>query len=151
MGFTVVTQQRTCNVCGGRGKIIETPCHKCAGKGKVRLKKKLSVDIPAGIDESRIINLRGMGDSGMNGGPAGDLKVIVKIKPHKFFRREGYDVWYEKHVSMVEAALGAELQVPTLDGDVKYNMPQVLSLMTFLNSKAKVFRDLILLAGEISL
>ncbi len=123
MGFTVVTQQRTCNVCGGRGKIIETPCHKCAGKGKVRIKKKISVDIPAGIDESRIINLRGMGDSGTNGGPAGDLKINVRIKPHKYFRREGYDIWYEKHVSMVEAVLGAELKVPTLDGDVKYNMP----------------------------
>lgn len=123
MGFTVVSTQRTCNVCGGRGKIIETPCSKCAGKGKVRRKNKVTVDIPAGIDEDRIINMRGMGDSGFNGGPAGDLKITVSIKPHKYFRREGYNVWYDKHVSIVEATLGAELQVPTLDGDVKYNMP----------------------------
>ncbi len=123
MGFTVVSTQRTCNVCGGRGKIIETPCGKCAGKGKVRRKNKVSVDIPAGIDEDRIINLRGMGDSGFNGGPAGDLKIRVNIKSHKYFRREGYNIWYDKHVSIVQATLGAELQVPTLDGDVKYNMP----------------------------
>lgn len=123
MGFTVVSTQRTCNVCGGRGKIIETPCGKCAGKGKVRRKNKVSVDIPAGIDEDRIINLRGMGDSGFNGGPAGDLKIRVNIKSHKCFRREGYNIWYDKHVSIVQATLGAELQVPTLDGDVKYNMP----------------------------
>ncbi len=123
MGFTVVSTQRTCNVCGGRGKIIETPCGKCAGKGKVRRKNKVSVDIPAGIDEDRIINLRGMGDSGFNGGPAGDLKIRVNIKSHKYFRREGYNIWYDKLVSIVQATLGAELQVPTLDGDVKYNMP----------------------------
>lgn len=123
MGFTVVSTQRACSECGGRGKIIETPCGKCAGKGKVRRRKNVSVDIPAGIDEDRIINLRGMGDSGFNGGPAGDLKISVNIKAHKFFRREGYNVWLDKHVSIVQAALGAELQVPTLDGDVKYNMP----------------------------
>ena len=76
MGFTVVSTQRTCNVCGGRGKIIETPCGKCAGKGKVRRKNKVSVDIPAGIDEDRIINLRGMGDSG--------------YKPHKNSGKEGF-------------------------------------------------------------
>ena len=123
MGFTVVSTQRTCNVCGGRGKIIETPCGKWAGKGKGRRKNKVSVDIPAGIDEDRIINLRGIGDSGFNGGPAGDLKIRVNIKSHKYFRREGYNIWYDKHVSIVQATLGAELQVPTLDGDVKYNMP----------------------------
>lgn len=123
MGFTVVTSQRTCNACGGRGKIIETPCHKCSGKGKVRRKNKITVDVPAGIDEDRIINMRGFGDAGFNGGPTGDLKVVVDIKPHPYFKRDGYNVWYEKHVSMVQAALGDELTVPTLDGNVKYNMP----------------------------
>lgn len=121
--FGVMSTQRTCSTCGGRGKIIEHPCQKCAGKGKVRRKNKITVDIPAGIDENRIINMRGYGDSGFNGGPAGDLKVAVDIKPHPHFKRDGYNVWYEKHVSFVEAALGAELQVPTLDGNVKYTMP----------------------------
>lgn len=121
--FGVMSTQRTCSTCGGRGKIIEHPCQKCAGKGKVRRKNKITVDIPAGIDEDRIINMRGYGDSGFNGGPAGDLKVAVDIKPHPHFKRDGYNVWYEKHVSFVEAALGAELQVPTLDGNVKYTMP----------------------------
>lgn len=123
MGFTVVSSQRACPTCGGKGKIIDSPCQKCGGKGKVRRKNKITVDIPAGIDEDRIINMRGYGDSGLNGGPSGDLKVVVNIKPHKDFKRDGYNVWYEKHVSMVQAALGAELQVPTLDGNVKYNMP----------------------------
>lgn len=121
--FGVMSTQRTCSICGGRGKIIEHPCQKCAGKGKVRRKNRITVDIPAGIDEDRIINMRGYGDSGFNGGPAGDLKVVVDIKPHPHFKRDGYNVWYEKHVSFVEAALGAELQVPTLDGNVKYTMP----------------------------
>lgn len=121
--FGVMSTQRTCSTCGGRGKIIEHPCQKCAGKGKVRRKNKITVDIPSGIDENRIINMRGYGDSGFNGGPAGDLKVAVDIKPHPHFKRDGYNVWYEKHVSFVEAALGAELQVPTLDGNVKYTMP----------------------------
>lgn len=121
--FGVMSTQRTCSTCGGRGKIIEHPCQKCAGKGKVRRKNRITVDIPAGIDEDRIINMRGYGDSGFNGGPAGDLKVVVDIKPHPHFKRDGYNVWYEKHVSFVEAALGAELQVPTLDGNVKYTMP----------------------------
>lgn len=121
--FGVMSTQRTCSTCGGRGKIIEHPCQKCAGKGKVRRKNKITVDIPAGIDEDRIINMRGYGDSGFNGGPAGDLKVVIDIKPHPHFKRDGYNVWYEKHVSFVEAALGAELQVPTLDGNVKYTMP----------------------------
>ena len=121
--FGVMSTQRTCSTCGGRGKIIEHPCQKCAGKGKVRRKNRITVDIPAGIDEDRIINMRGYGDSGFNGGPAGDLKVAVDIKPHPHFKRDGYNVWYEKHVSFVEAALGAELQVPTLDGNVKYTMP----------------------------
>ena len=121
--FGVMSTQRTCSTCGGRGKIIDHPCQKCAGKGKVRRKNRITVDIPAGIDEDRIINMRGYGDSGFNGGPAGDLKVVVDIKPHPHFKRDGYNVWYEKHVSFVEAALGAELQVPTLDGNVKYTMP----------------------------
>ena len=121
--FGVMNTQRPCSNCNGSGKIIETPCQKCGGKGKVRRKSKVEVNIPAGIDNNQIVNMRGYGDTGFNGGPAGDLKIVISIKRHKDFERDGFNVWYNKHVSIVEATLGAELQVPTLDGDVKYNMP----------------------------
>lgn len=121
--FGVMSTQRACTRCGGTGKIIDTPCQKCGGKGKVRHSRKVEINIPAGIDDGQVVNVRGNGDVGMNGGPSGDLKVLVSIKKHPHFTRDGYNVWYDKHVSFVEAALGAELQVPTLDGNVKYNMP----------------------------
>lgn len=121
--FGVMQTQRPCSRCGGKGKIIEKPCTKCAGKGKVRKKSKVDINIPAGIDNRQVVNVRGFGDAGINGGPAGDLRVVINVKAHKDFERDGFDVWYEKHVSIVEATLGAELRVPTLDGDVKYNMP----------------------------
>lgn len=119
----VMSTQRTCSRCGGTGKVINDPCHKCNGKGKVRTRKKIEVNIPAGIDNNQIVNVRGFGNAGSNGGPAGDLKVIVSIKRHPYFTRDGYDVWVDKHISIVQATLGAEVNVPTLDGDVKLNIP----------------------------
>ena len=89
----------------------------------MRKKSKVEINIPAGIDNRQVVNVRGYGDAGVNGGGAGDLRVVVNVKAHKDFERDGFDVWYEKHVSIIEATLGAELRVPTLDGDVKYNMP----------------------------
>lgn len=121
--FGVMTTQRTCSTCGGKGKIVKEPCKKCAGKGKVRRKNKIEVNIPAGVDAGQIVNVSDKGDCGTNGGPNGSLKIIIDIKPHKDFERDGFNVWYTKHVSVVEAILGAQLQVPTLDGDVKYTMP----------------------------
>lgn len=121
--FGVMSTQRPCSRCGGKGKIIEKPCSKCAGKGKVRKKTKMDITIPAGIDNGQVITSRGLGDSGLNGGSSGDLKILVNVKAHKDFERDGYDMWYEKHVSIVEATLGAELRVPTLDGEIKYSMP----------------------------
>lgn len=121
--FGVMSTQRTCARCGGTGKIISTPCTKCNGKGKVRTKKKLEVNIPAGIDDGQVVNVRGMGNAGANGGPSGDLKVAISIKKHPYFKRDGYDVWVDKHISIVQATLGAELDVPTLDGNVKLNIP----------------------------
>lgn len=121
--FGVMTTQKTCTRCGGSGKIISTPCHKCSGKGKVRAKKKIDINIPAGIDNNQVVNVRGFGNDGMNGGPAGDLKVVVNIKKHPYFNRDGYDVWVDRHISIVQATLGAEVQVPTLDGDAKLTIP----------------------------
>ena len=86
-------------------------------------KDEVDIDIPAGIDNRQVVNLRGYGDTGVNGGPAGDLKVVVNVRSHKEFERDGYDIHYAKHVSIIEATLGAELRVPTLEGDIKYNMP----------------------------
>ena len=121
--FGVMSTQRPCSRCGGKGKIIETPCSKCSGKGKVRKKTKVDINIPAGIDNRQVVNVRGYGDSGVNGGPSGDLRVVISVKPHKLFERDGFDLWYEKHISIVEASLGAEVQVPTLDNDIKYTIP----------------------------
>lgn len=89
----------------------------------MRAARQIEINIPAGIDDGQVVTVRGNGDAGMNGGSAGDLHIEVRIKKHKDFTRDGYNVWYNKHVSITEATLGAELQVPTLDGNVKYNMP----------------------------
>ena len=121
--FGVMSTQRPCSRCGGKGKIIETPCQKCGGKGKVRKKTKVDINIPAGIDNRQVVNVRGYGDSGINGGPGGDLRVVVNVKKHKDFEREDFDILYNKHISIVEAALGAEVRVPTLDNDIKYFIP----------------------------
>lgn len=121
--FGMFQTQKACSRCGGKGTIIDNPCKKCRGAGRVRRPAKITVKIPAGIDDRQIINARGQGNKGINGGPAGDLRVAVNVRPHPIFERDGYNVWVEMHVSFAAAALGCELQVPTLDGKVKYNIP----------------------------
>lgn len=115
---------KTCDVCRGEGKIIIDPCPACNGKGKKRKNVKISLDIPAGIDDGQTISMRGEGDPGIKGGPKGDLFVTVGVKPHAIFKRQGNDVVCEMPITFVQAALGAELEVPTLDGKVSYNMPE---------------------------
>lgn len=112
-----------CPRCGGTGKIIRQPCSICKGKGAVRKRKTIKVRIPAGIDDGQAVMLRGQGNAGKNGGPAGDLQVVVNVRPHMFFRREGSNVRYDAHISFAQAALGAEIEVPTIDGRVKYKIP----------------------------
>ena len=121
--FGMFQTQKACSRCGGKGTIIDNPCKKCRGAGRVRRPAKITVKIPAGIDDRQTINARGQGNKGINGGPAGDLRVAVNVRPHPIFERDGYNVWVEMHVSYAAAALGCELQVPTLDGKVKYNIP----------------------------
>ncbi len=121
--FGVIQTQRACSRCGGKGKIIETPCQKCRGRGRVSKHSTLEVNIPAGIDDRQILNVRGEGNKGINGGPAGDLHVNVNVRPHPFFERDGFNVWCDVHVTFVQAALGDTLMVPTLDGKVKYDIP----------------------------
>lgn len=121
--FGMFQTQKACSRCGGKGTIIDNPCKKCRGAGRVRRPAKITVKIPAGIDDRQIINARGQGNKGINGGPAGDLRVAVNVRPHPIFERDGYNVWVEMHISYAAAALGCELQVPTLDGKVKYSIP----------------------------
>ncbi len=120
--FGVVQTQRACDVCRGKGKIIDTPCQKCRGGGRIRKQRRVDITIPAGISDEQILNVGGHGNSGQNGGPAGDLHVYIKVKPHEVFERRGDDVWCEMPISVAQAMLGSEVVVPTLDGKVSYTV-----------------------------
>ena len=114
----------TCPQCSGRGKIIKNPCTTCRGKGKVRRTQKVKVNVPAGIDHGQTVRLRGEGCVGSNGGPNGDLMVDVYIRQHPIFERDGVHVYCEVPITFTQAALGAEIEVPTLDGKVKFEIPE---------------------------
>lgn len=113
----------TCDKCGGKGKIIDTPCNDCHGRGKQRKNRKIKVNVPAGVDSGNIIPLRGQGEHGNNGGPPGDLYIRISVAPSKVFKRKGFDIYIDSNISMAKAALGTEITVPTVDGDVKYSVP----------------------------
>ena len=121
--FGVMSTQKECPRCGGRGYTVKNPCKTCKGQGLVKRRKTITVKIPAGINAGQAVNMHGQGHAGKNGGPAGDLIIGVSIRPHKMFTREDYDVHYNHPISFVDAALGAELEIPTIDGKVKYNLP----------------------------
>ncbi len=114
---------RTCDNCNGRGKIIQEPCHECKGRGRVNKSKRIAVNIPAGIDNGQILTMRGEGEAGLRGGPSGDLYISIAVKPHKLFTRKGYDLYLDMDIPFTIAALGGEIQVPTLQGTLKYNVP----------------------------
>ena len=114
----------TCPSCNGRGKMIKNPCGTCKGKGKVRKTNRVKVKIPAGVDAGQSVRVRGEGSVGANGGPSGDLLVEIYIKRHPIFTREDYDVLCEVPISFTQAALGAEIEVPTIDGKIKYEIPE---------------------------
>ena len=124
--FMGMTMQSTaaCPKCGGKGKIIRTPCTRCKGKGRVRRTQKIQVDIPAGVDDGQTVRVREQGSAGSNGGANGDLLVAVTIRPHALFKREGANVLCEMPISFTQAACGAEIEVPTLDGKVRYSIPE---------------------------
>ena len=110
--------QSTCSKCGGDGQMIPSPCHICRGRGRVETEKSLNVKIPAGVDDGSRIRITGSGEAGMRGGPDGDLYVYLSVHRHERFRRDGLDVYVDMPVSFAQAALGGEIVVPSLDGDV---------------------------------
>lgn len=120
-GFFTIA--RTCGSCGGAGKIITDPCTKCRGQGKVRKERKVSLKIPAGVDTGIRLKVSGEGEAGSLGGPPGDLYVIIEVQPHPFFKRKGNDLLCEVPVSFVQATLGGEIEVPTLDGKETIRIP----------------------------
>ena len=113
-----------CPKCGGKGKVIKNPCNTCKGKGKVRRTQKIKVKVPCGVDDGQSVRVRGEGCVGSNGGPNGDLLVEIYIKRHPIFARRGTEVLCEVPISFSQAALGAQIQVPTLDGKVPYDLPE---------------------------
>ena len=119
-----MTMMRTCSACGGTGKVIKDKCPDCAGSGRVRKKRTVTVKVPAGIDNGQTIIMNGQGEPGMRGGANGDLYIVVGVKPHKLFRRAGYNLLLDFPVSFVAAALGGDVEVPTLSGPIKYRIPE---------------------------
>ena len=122
--FGMMQSQTVCPKCRGRGQIIHQPCPDCRGAGAVRKRRTIQVNIPAGIDNGQTISLRGQGHSGKNGGPAGDLLITVMVRPHEIFRRDGTAVFCEAPITFTQAVLGGTLEIPTIDGKVKYDIPE---------------------------
>ena len=122
--FGMMQSSSPCSKCHGTGKIIHQPCKSCRGLGSIRRQHKIEVNIPAGIDDGQTISKSGGGSAGVNGGPAGDLLVSVIVRPHARFERDGTSVLLEQDISYAQAALGAEVEVPTLDGKVKLTIPE---------------------------
>lgn len=117
--------ERTCPTCGGRGEVIEDPCRNCGGAGRVTRERTLSVNVPAGVEDGTRIRLAGEGEAGMRGAPSGDLYIFLSVKPHGFYSRDGADLFCRVPISMVAAALGTEVAVPTLDGsEAKIRIPE---------------------------
>ncbi len=108
--------ERTCPQCQGRGQMVKDPCLKCSGQGRIQQERSLSVNIPAGIEDGTRIRLAGEGEAGLRGGPAGDLYIFLSVKPHEFFQRDGADLYCKVPISMMQAALGGQFDVTTLDG-----------------------------------
>lgn len=122
--FGVMQSSQPCTRCGGKGKIIKSPCEKCHGSGKTTSTKRVEVKVPAGIDDDQSLCLQGLGDAGVNGGPNGDLYVIVTVRPDAMFERDRFDVHVTVPITYSQAVLGAEVEVPTIDGKVKYDVPE---------------------------
>lgn len=140
--FGMISSARPCSRCGGKGRVISHPCSKCAGQGRVRVPKTFEVDIPAGINDGQTVQRTGFGDEGINNGPAGNLNLTVSIRPDPIFKREGYDIHTEVPITYTQATLGDEVIVPTIDGKVKYAVPEGTQSGTVFRLKGKGVRKL---------
>ncbi len=142
MPFGVFTTSAVCNTCGGQGSTIKNPCKKCRGAGRIEKEKKLEIEIPAGIEDEMRLRMNGEGEAGEKGAPPGDLYIVVNVLPHKLFEREGPDINLEIQISFAQAAIGAEIDVPTLDGKAKLKIPQGTQPGTVFRMKGKGLHDL---------
>lgn len=113
----------TCPACHGQGETIETPCHTCNGEGRVRKTVSRQISIPAGVDDGTQVRVTGEGEPGVNGGPAGDLYIVIQVKPHSYFRRRGDDILLDMSINIAQATLGADIEIPTLEGDHTLEIP----------------------------
>jgi len=140
--FGQMVNMRTCEHCRGEGTIITNPCSECHGSGRIKKTSRISINVPAGIDNGQTISLRGEGEPGTMGGPPGDLYVSIRVKPHPIFKREGYDVICEIPITFTQAALGAEIEIPTLEGTMKFNIPEGTQTGTVFRLKNKGIKHL---------
>lgn len=131
------TSTAPCSACNGRGKVIKTPCKNCGGNGFARKNRTITVQIPAGIDDGRTIILRGQGNHGANGGPAGDLHVHIRVTRHEIFERDGANLLCTVPVTFSQAALGAEIEIPSLEGPMKFTIPDGIQSGTVLKIRNK--------------
>lgn len=135
--FGKIVNRRVCHHCNGTGKFIQEKCGTCAGAGKVKKRRKIHVKIPAGIDDGQQMRVSGQGEPGINGGPPGDLFVVFHVREHEFFERDGDDIYCEMPITFVQAALGDEIEVPTLHGKVKLKIPAGTQTNTKFRLKGK--------------
>lgn len=140
--FGQVVRTGVCDECNGSGEKIETPCDKCQGSGREQQTKTLNIKIPAGVDTGSVISLRGEGEAGEKGAPRGDLFIYIDVKPHKLFKREGTNLYCDMPISFSQAALGAELKVPSLEGKLKYKMDAGTQTGTTFRLKGKGVENL---------
>jgi len=139
---------RTCSTCGGSGRVIETPCQRCAGKGKVRVKKKIKVKIPAGIDTGMRLRVAGEGDEGEKGGPRGDLYVFINVRKHRFFKRHDNNIYCEVKISFTKAVFGSDIEVPTIYGKNRLKIPSGTQSGKIFTLKGKGVPDLVTRGGK---
>lgn len=135
--FGQFVNTKTCSACGGEGKTFEEACHDCGGSGLKREKRNIKIKIPAGVDNGSIMTLRGEGEPGIKGGPKGDVYVVIRVREHKIFKRDGFDILSEANINIAQAALGDEIIVQTLDGKVKYEIEEGTQSGTVFRLKSK--------------